>query len=298
MKKDVVSLWTEYTDWLKEAAPQEFKTLQEAATSKDFATFKKATGYDFPESLKTVYKINNGSLRKFKGIKFRMQSFALGGVSFLNIDTILKEWATWKEIVDELGEGEFIPELTGVSHPKKAIKNHHMNLKWLPFSDDASGNYIGVDLDPDTKGTFGQVISFGTDYSERFVLADSFEEFLEQILALIKQDKVEFREEEDGEYIEWVVDGGALETTIIKKRYGKRKIPTPQIDTRVRPRFAVAVAIILAALIAIAIYNAAQPAQVTNDKKCQDAISSMKPDAIEYPESYKYCLLPPNDTAE
>ena len=50
---------------------------------------------------------------------------------------------------------------------------------WIPFASDSGGNCLGIDLDPGPTGTRGQVINFGRDEDEKFVLAPSMNEFLE-----------------------------------------------------------------------------------------------------------------------
>nr|WP_305955588.1 SMI1/KNR4 family protein [Pseudomonas sp. R2-60-08W] len=44
---------------------------------------------------------------------------------------------------------------------------------------DYGGNHLGVDLDPGEYGVSGQVINFGSDEEEKFVLASSVGTFME-----------------------------------------------------------------------------------------------------------------------
>ncbi|MBX9852559.1 MAG: SMI1/KNR4 family protein [Cytophagaceae bacterium] len=71
------------------------------------------------------------------------------------------------------------------SYPDGAIKKKYFHIKWIPIISDYSGNYIGIDLDPDEKGIKGQVIVFGRDEEDMFVIANSWNEFLELTLKLI-----------------------------------------------------------------------------------------------------------------
>jgi len=63
----------------------------------------------------------------------------------------------------------------------------YFNYKWLPVFSDYGGNYIGIDLDPDTNGKKGQIINFGRDEEIMIVLADSLEEFFDFILTEISK---------------------------------------------------------------------------------------------------------------
>jgi cell wall assembly regulator SMI1 len=48
------------------------------------------------------------------------------------------------------------------------------------------GNHIGLDFDPDTLGTVGQVIRFGRDEDEKVFVAPTFGEFLDQLVSALR----------------------------------------------------------------------------------------------------------------
>ncbi|MDO4229357.1 MAG: SMI1/KNR4 family protein [Capnocytophaga sp.] len=70
------------------------------------------------------------------------------------------------------------------SDPEGAIKTNYFNLGWLPLFSDYGGNYLGLDLDPDSRGTKGQIINFGRDEEDMLVYAESLEKFLDLILQI------------------------------------------------------------------------------------------------------------------
>lgn len=72
------------------------------------------------------------------------------------------------------------------SYPEGAIQRTYFHLRWVPIIQDHGGNYIGVDLEPGPTGRRGQVIVFGRDEYDMFVLADDWEGFLDLILGLIE----------------------------------------------------------------------------------------------------------------
>ena len=74
------------------------------------------------------------------------------------------------------------------SIPPNTIKQY--SKLWIPILSDNSGNYIGIDFDPDILGKFGQIIFFGADEYELYLLANSWEEFLEWNLDLIEYNPV------------------------------------------------------------------------------------------------------------
>lgn len=83
---------------------------------------------------------------------------------------------------------DFDNTLSLTSTPKGAIKKKYFHTKWIPLLSDFGGNYIGIDLDPDTEGTKGQIIIFGRDEEDMMVLSNSWEEFLDWNLNLISKE--------------------------------------------------------------------------------------------------------------
>ena len=72
------------------------------------------------------------------------------------------------------------------SFPVNSIKTIDLHAGWLPVIKDFGGNFIGIDFDPDTNGTKGQVIVYGRDEMEMFVLANSWGEFLDLVIGIIE----------------------------------------------------------------------------------------------------------------
>ena len=71
------------------------------------------------------------------------------------------------------------------SFPENAIRLTYFHLRWLPLLRDFGGNNIGVDLDPGPAGKQGQIIVYGRDKHDMFVVADDWEAFLDLIIDLI-----------------------------------------------------------------------------------------------------------------
>jgi len=90
---------------------------------------------------------------------------------------------------------DFAAQMGITSYPKGAIKPKYFHIKWLPIISDQSGNYIGIDLDPDKKGIKGQIIVFGRDEQQVFVVANSWEDFLDFNLHLIESEGDKINEE-------------------------------------------------------------------------------------------------------
>lgn len=82
---------------------------------------------------------------------------------------------------------DFDNKITFTSTPENAIKKQYFHYKWLPLFSDIGGNYIGIDFDPDKNGKKGQIINFGQNEEQMFVMADSLEEFFDLVLTEIKK---------------------------------------------------------------------------------------------------------------
>lgn len=81
-------------------------------------------------------------------------------------------------------------ELPLTSTPTGAIKLKYFHVKWLPIFSDGGGNFIGLDLDPDTNGVKNQVIVFGRDEEDMYVVADDLDRFFDRcILAISRKEK-------------------------------------------------------------------------------------------------------------
>jgi cell wall assembly regulator SMI1 len=81
----------------------------------------------------------------------------------------------------------FDEEIPFTSFPENAIKKKYFNHKWIPVFEDGGGNYIGIDLDPDVKGSKGQVIIFGRDEEDMVILGKNLDDFFDFCLTQIKK---------------------------------------------------------------------------------------------------------------
>ena len=156
-------LWNKHCEWLKINLPDAYQSLNAPASIADFENFKNSSGYNFPETLKRIYSINNG----------QDPDCMIGvwwGLSFIPIEEMLQYHMNKSQPVDMSDQDR--------SFPSKSIKLQNTNLLWIPFAEDGSFNYLAVDLDPDVNGTVGQVINYGRDERDKCVIATGIEQFL------------------------------------------------------------------------------------------------------------------------
>ncbi len=184
--------WLKYTSWLKDLNPQQFSLLNLGADDSHIEILKHHFPFELPEELLQLYKLTNGQK------DFPYQGSVFLAMTFLDIPNLIGHYDIWKELsTQELNPGETFGDYYnyqkegGNSTPEKAIKIKYINLKWIPIFYDGGGNHIGLDLDPDQYGTYGQVINFGRDQRQKFVMANSLSQFFALINKQIAAGKVE-----------------------------------------------------------------------------------------------------------
>lgn len=189
----MIPVWLTYTQWLQNFSQPQFSTLQPGTTDDEKDKLHAAFEFDLPEELIELYRINNGQ------IELPHLGPAMISMNFLDITNVIGHYNMWKELYfSELNPGETYGDYFnyenegGKSFPEKAIKLKYINLKWIPLFHDGGGNHIGMDLDSDENGTYGQIINFGRDQKEKFVIAKSLPLFFQLMNTLISQNKLQY----------------------------------------------------------------------------------------------------------
>ena len=168
-----VELWNAIKAWYAEHLPEVLGSLNPGISERTLSEFEdeleQEVGQRLPQSLRDVYLQNNGQDKTTVcGIFF--------GLEFLSLENLIDNWNVWKDIAsdsfyDDLGENS-------TSYPPETLQTVYAHTGWIPFAYDGGGNHIGIDLSPGPAGQIGQVINFGSDEDNKFVMAPSFETFL------------------------------------------------------------------------------------------------------------------------
>jgi len=168
--------WEEIKNLINSNGDIEILKLAAGASIDELEEYEKKVGNRLPDSLKEFYRTHNGQSSNI-GLFF--------GIVFSSLEESLEDWSLWKSIIEE---GTYYEEFSEYmeSDPEGYIKKQYANTGWLPFTSDHAGNHLGVDLDPDSKGTIGQVIAFGRDEDEKILIANSFEEFIDNFIMSLK----------------------------------------------------------------------------------------------------------------
>lgn len=170
-------LWLTLEQWLGQHLPEVLADLNPGCSSEALEQLEHQLGCSLPADFKACYQHHNGQKGATTGL--------FCGLPFLSIEALYSQWLGWQELAEDFSQeaaeygGENLAlEITGDSYPDQSIKPTYINLKWIPISEDGGGNHLGVDLDPGTVGVVGQVINFGRDENNKFVLAPSLTDFV------------------------------------------------------------------------------------------------------------------------
>ena len=189
MEKEIIIQWKKVIQTCEGKFIGYSKLLNPPATKEDIKKIETKMSFTLPDDLVEIYLSNNGDSERLLG--------TLLGLPFLSLDEMFVQWNTWNEIINLEGE-ETMEDLSSLctSNPKNTIKILYANKKWIPIGHDYSGNHIGIDLDPDVSGKVGQVINFGRDEDNKFVIADSLLDFLKILEKLIQDNQFEIKLDE------------------------------------------------------------------------------------------------------
>lgn len=164
--------WDLYKNYLKEKLPYYHSRLNGPSSLREIEKLESKLGIKLPEEMKDLYLENNGE----------DESWYIGGIMcgsrMLTIAGILKEWRDLKSVEKE---NNFNAKWIGEIYPENSIMPHDFNEKWIPIFSDDNGNFIGIDLAPGPEGKSGQIINFGTDEFDHFVIAASLTDFFNLI---------------------------------------------------------------------------------------------------------------------
>ena len=112
--------------------------------------------------------------------------FCGNALHLLGTEAVRREWKQWRG--RETHNEEFRWDYS--SFPEGAVQLDYANPGWIPLTQDAGANYLGVDLAPGPNGSIGQVISFGRDERQKCALAKSWSGFLGDIATSLESGAV------------------------------------------------------------------------------------------------------------
>ncbi|MFP4973978.1 SMI1/KNR4 family protein [Paenibacillus sp. CN-4] len=187
---NVTAAWSAFVDAMNEREPKFAGYLNAPVKEEEIAEAEAQLGFPLPEDVKELYRIHNGQDHMY-GIVY--------GLDFLGLQELCEKWVGWKALIESEGP-DGMAELgkACTSTPTGAIKTVYANPHWLPLFYDGAGNAVGIDLDPDHAGTYGQIINFGRDEEQKVVLAPNLAAFIPRYLTgLVNEAEIEDEDDED-----------------------------------------------------------------------------------------------------
>jgi len=178
--------------WLEVHLPELREDLAPGCSEAELAEFESLVGRPFPDSLKQLYRLHDGQY----GV---VNSGPFYGLNFLSLAAAKEQWEFWKEIIEQWSPEEMTEasEFCTSATPG-AVQALYANRFWIPFAYDYGGNHLGVDLDPGKRGTSGQVINFGSDEEDKYVVGKSVNTFIEWLVDQLESGNFVIREEDGG----------------------------------------------------------------------------------------------------
>ncbi|TKC80195.1 KNR4-like cell wall assembly/cell proliferation coordinating protein [Trinickia terrae] len=166
--------WDRIEQWLSTKGCLEQMRLRAGASTSGIEGLEAHLGVRLSESLKAFLSVHDGQ-DETVGL--------VGGELLLSIEGIRQEWDLWRSLDEEAMNADSADFMA--SHPEGFIKPMYTNRLWIPLTKDWGGNHIGLDYDPDEKGSSGQVIRFGRDEETKRLIADSFEDFVGKLVLAV-----------------------------------------------------------------------------------------------------------------
>jgi cell wall assembly regulator SMI1 len=206
--------WQALKDWFAENHPKEVDQLNPGALPYKFRSLE-ALIPNLPQEFYDLYRLNDGQEYE------PSRAGILLGLQMLSIYEIERDYNIWKELIEsdpDYGDEE------GLSYPPGHIKTDYINLGRIPITGD-SGNHLGIDLDPGPLGKVGQIISYGADEHDKYVIASSLGEFLEFVLKCYQTGRAVVETSAEGESrIVWTNPRAKFFFTVLPHLFAKQTL--------------------------------------------------------------------------
>lgn len=166
---EIEKLTQSLVSWFQVHIPSIATDLNPGANDAAIASLEAKIGLPFPPELREFYQLHDGQKGEAPGFFY--------GLEFSPLNQVASQWQTWADIVQD--DPSMPGSIPSISHPAGAIQEVYVDLAWVPVAHDFSGNHIGIDLNPGPRGQKGQIINYGPDENDKYVLANSLSDFLE-----------------------------------------------------------------------------------------------------------------------
>lgn len=178
-------------DWMNNHLPEVVDDLQAGVNLSELCALEDVWNINFDTAFKSLYIAANGQ-------KNAIHTGFFYGLEFLSIDRMISNWLAQMSVIRQNARDGLNMDEFEKSYEKDKIREIYATQKWIPFAYDWGGNFLGLDFDPGPKGTTGQVINFGRDENEKYVVADNFESFMKWYADQLDDGNFRINIEDDG----------------------------------------------------------------------------------------------------
>lgn len=205
MKAQLVDgAWDSLEVWWRERFGEPFLAhLRPGVSASMLDELEKVVGRPLPADFRASYQRHDGQEEFYDdGGEGKLVPGICFGLPLMPLDEIEHELEAWRELIEELKADGSLAEFDEdqESQPEGHVKPVYMDPLWVPFASDSGGNFLAIDLDPDTQGTVGQVINMGRDEHTKYVIAPSFGAFLSYVATELRGGNYTLTEDEPGEW--------------------------------------------------------------------------------------------------
>ena len=180
------------------------------ATEAMLEGLEEVAGTNLPKEFKNLYLLYNGEAEgKMYG--------SMLGMKWMDIDSINSQIEQIKEKKINIKDDNM-----------RILKVGEYKKEWIPFAEDFQGKYLALDLNPDVNGQYGQVIVINTEKNEAYLIADSFDDFLDLVLDKLSNGILEVKEIENISVVSW--NKGNAYVYGVELSTGKREVIMIKID--------------------------------------------------------------------
>ncbi|MEX0718596.1 MAG: SMI1/KNR4 family protein [Planctomycetaceae bacterium] len=166
---NVSDAWDRIESWLRANAPADSCELSEGASIADIKRAEAVMGCRLPDDVRESYRIHNGSNRTW----LFQQGFLMPLGDEAEPCTVVGIWTGMLDCA------EMMKNERGT--PNGPIKADWWNQKWIPLTENDGGDFICVDLAPESGGRIGQVIDWSHELAATVVLEKSWCDWLESL---------------------------------------------------------------------------------------------------------------------
>lgn len=171
---DVSTLWGRIGAWLEIYAPELLDLLRAGASAAHIARAERDMDVTFSPDFRAWLRLHDGENDAPSG---------LFGVSLCPLEGIVRSWTA---LMTARTQGTFRLAHVPIPHDP-GVRGEYWNPRWIPITDDGSGNHLCLDLDPLPSGHVGQIVLWWQDRTERMVRARSFAVLLASLAATLEE---------------------------------------------------------------------------------------------------------------